>query len=387
MKKSYVITLKKNCCGCGACKQVCPQNCIKMEYDKEGFWYPYIDESRCVKCDLCKKVCPILHCDANDDMHLDSYIAISNKTNRINSSSGGLFFLFAEQFIQEGGVVFGASFDEKWQVRHVCIKSIDEIEKLMRSKYVQSNTKNTYKQTKELLDIGKKVLYTGTPCQIAGLKSFLGKEYDELVTVDIFCHGVPSPMIWLEYVHIIESKYMSSIKDINFRDKTHGWKNYSFSVSFADGQKEVEKKLDNEYMRMFLTDYILRPSCYDCKYKGLKRKCDITIGDAWGIEKIRPSYDDDKGVSLVIVHNKRGKKLLDTISRNCTLEKINVDDILPPKTGGRALAKIPEQRSLLFYHWIHGKNFCKMINSMYGGKKNYIMGKVTKILFSNTKLK
>ncbi|WP_035774876.1 Coenzyme F420 hydrogenase/dehydrogenase, beta subunit C-terminal domain [Butyrivibrio sp. VCB2006] len=381
MKKDHFITIKRDCCGCSACQQICPQNCITMDYDKEGFLYPVIDKSKCINCNLCKKTCPVLHNVNKDDAYLNSYIAISNKPNRIASSSGGLFFLFAEKIIGEGGAVFGAAFDDNWQVHHICIESMDEIDTLMRSKYVQSSTNNTYRQVRKLLGAGRKVLYTGTPCQIAGLKSFLKKIYNNLITVDILCHGVPSPMIWKYYLSNLEREYHSAPKEVNFRDKVSGWKDYSLSVNFLNGKRYVKTIMSDDYMRMFLTNYNLRPSCYDCRFRGLNRDCDITIGDAWGINTVKPEFDDDKGTSIIIIHSENGKKLIDEISKDCTMEKINVDDLIPPDKGVRTTIKMPEQRALLFYHWIHGKDFDKMNRSMYGGRKNYILGKIFRTIY------
>lgn len=381
MKKDHFITIKRDCCGCSACQQICPQNCITMDYDKEGFLYPVIDKSKCINCNLCKKTCPVLHNANKDDAYLNSYIAISNKPNRIASSSGGLFFLFAEKIIGEGGAVFGAAFDDNWQVHHICIESMDEIDTLMRSKYVQSSTDNTYRQVRKMLSAGKKVLYTGTPCQIAGLKSFLKKSYNNLITVDILCHGVPSPMIWKYYLSILEREYHSAPKEVNFRDKVSGWKDFSLSVNFLNGKRYVKTIMSDDYMRMFLTNYNLRPSCYDCRFRGLNRDCDITIGDAWGINTVKPEFDDDKGTSIIIIHSVNGKKLIDEISKDCTMETINVDDLIPPDKGVRTTIKMPEQRALLFYHWIHGKDFDKMNRSMYGGRKNYILGKIFRTIY------
>ena len=323
------------CCGCAACIQRCPKKCITLRVDNQGFLYPQVNKSICIDCGLCEKVCPVLN-EATPHLPLNVYAAINKDEKiRLESSSGGIFTLLAEKTINEGGVVFGARFDEDWQVKLDYTECIEGIAAFRGSKYVQARTGNTYKEAEYFLKAGRKVLFTGSPCQIAGLKMFLRKEYDNLLAVDFVCHGVPSPKVWEIYLQELlaskgeintvsfspnqtnVSERNAPIVGISFRDKTLGWKKFSFvlrqnltkvaadgeenSVSFSDMHR------DNTFMRLFLFDVILRPSCYDCHCKEGKSGADITIADFWGIGNVSPEMDDDKGTSLILVQTLKGK--------------------------------------------------------------------------------
>lgn len=322
------IKEKKNCCGCNACVQVCPKQCISMKEDREGFLYPEVDKDICVDCHLCEKVCPVLN-QGKERKPLKVYAA-KNKDEEIRrqSSSGGIFTLLAEQVIDEGGVVFGARFNENWEVVHSYTETKEGLAAFRGSKYVQSRIGDNYKKAEEFLKSGRKVLFSGTPCQIAGLNLYLRKEYENLLTVDFICHGVPSPGVWREYLkeeiarqcdgknsvlsHPIEKEKIR-VKGISFRDKKLGWKKYSFvlTLSVPDGHGVENTVLPSEplnknlFLRGFLADLYLRPSCYACPAKCLKSGSDVTIGDFWGIEKVMPEMDDDKGVSVVMMNRDR----------------------------------------------------------------------------------
>ena len=334
------IEKKKDCCGCGACQQVCPKKCIQMVEDKEGIPYPVIDKLECIDCGLCERVCPILN--VNQSSIPDSVLtyAASNKNDeqRLSSSSGGMFQLLAEYIIKNEGVVFGAKFNDKWEVVHDKATSLDEIEALKRSKYVQSDIRDSYIEAKRYLNKGYLVLFCGTPCQIAGLRSFLRKEYVNLYCVDFICHGIPSRGIWRKYLQEIQSRSTRSVVDgkntvlsslksvpvitgINFREKRkpeYRWQKYGFVVrGFSPSKGEKNSVLwsyyafDDVYMRSFLHDYILRPSCYACRFRNGGGNSDITLADFWGIEKVcnDPDFISDKGTSWVIIHNEKGKDL------------------------------------------------------------------------------
>lgn len=303
------ITEPKNCCGCGACAQICPKQCISLKEDKEGFLYPAVDNSSCIDCGLCERVCPVINQNEPQKPVVTLAAANSDESVRLASSSGGIFTLLAEKTIDNGGVVFGAAFDENWDVKHICIDSKRELPKLRGSKYVQSIIGNCYKEAKAYLSAGKEVLFSGTPCQIAGLKRFLHKEYKNLKTVDVVCHGAPSPMVWRMYLDEVNSMYnIAQITDIKFRDKTEGWKNFSLSIKYKDkegAEKTFRETLnENVFMRCFLSNLSLRPSCYACPARNGKSGSDITLADLWGAENICPESDDDKGVSLVLLRNK-----------------------------------------------------------------------------------
>ncbi|MBR3915556.1 MAG: Coenzyme F420 hydrogenase/dehydrogenase, beta subunit C-terminal domain [Bacteroidaceae bacterium] len=303
------ITEPKNCCGCNACVQACPKHCIRMQEDSEGFLYPFVDRESCIDCGLCERVCPVINQNEPQKPVVTLAAINSDESVRLASSSGGIFTLLAERTIDNGGVVFGAAFDENWDVKHICIDSKSELPKLRGSKYVQSTIGNCYKEAKTHLSAGKEVLFTGTPCQIASLKKFLRKDYKNLKTMDIVCHGTPSPLVWRKYLDEVSSMYnIAQITDIQFRDKTEGWKNFSLSIKYKD-KEGVEKTFretlnENIFMRCFLSNLCLRPSCYACPARNGKSGSDITLADLWGAENISPESDDDKGVSLVLLRNK-----------------------------------------------------------------------------------
>lgn len=307
------ITDKTQCCGCSACAQRCPKQCISMRSDEEGFLYPKADGSVCIDCGLCEKVCPVIN--RNDEREpLAVYAAKNADENvRMQSSSGGFFTLLAEQTIGHGGVVFGAGWDADWNVRHDCVERKEDIDILRSSKYLQSIIGDSYVKTENFLKQGRKVMFTGTPCQIAGLKHFLRKDYENLLAVEVICHSVPSPGVWQQY---LSEKLQniglckSDIQQISFRDKSTGWKTYSFVVKDKNGNEYRELSSKNAFMRGFLADLYTRPSCQACPAKHLKSGSDITLGDWWGIGALMPELDDDKGVSAVIVSTERGKKAL-----------------------------------------------------------------------------
>ena len=327
------ITNKKHCCGCNACAQRCPKQCITMKADDEGFLYPIVDSITCIDCGICEKVCPVIN-QAEPQQPLKVYAAYNkNEDIRMQSSSGGIFTLLAEEIINKGGVVFGVKFNKDWMPEFDYTETIEGIAPFRGSKYVQAIVGNAYKKAEEFLKAGREVLFSGTPCQIAGLKRYLRKEYDNLLTVDIICHGVPSPKVWNKYLEETCSRlmrtrtdgknsvgfangetYKSCIEAISFRSKINGWKKYSFLLKLNfptfDGKNTVvftEPFGENNFMRAFLSDTILRPSCYACPAKQGKSHSDITIADFWGIDTIDPAFDDDKGCGAVLINTKKGK--------------------------------------------------------------------------------
>lgn len=300
---------KSQCCGCTACVSICPKQCITMQEDEEGFFYPFVNKSLCVDCNLCQKVCPVLN-QANEREPLAVYAAKNkNMEMRLASSSGGIFTLLAEKVIDEGGIVFGACFDENWEVVHDCTESKERLAAFRGSKYVQSCMNNCYARVKQYLRLGRKVLFTGTPCQIAGLKSYLGKEYENLLAVDVVCHGAPSPKAWRLYIKDITNNDIKVITEINFRGKLYSWKNYKFIIRGRENEIINEGGYDNKWIHAFLLNLMLRPSCHCCPAIKGKSGSDITLGDYWGIEKFVVDFDDDKGCSLVLVNTLKGEKI------------------------------------------------------------------------------
>lgn len=313
MNINHIVTFGSDkCCGCTACMSVCPKQCISMEVDSEGFLYPVVDQSLCIDCEACVRTCPFHH-PAESHKPEEVYAAINtNEGIRMESSSGGVFTIMAEKVINGGGVVFGAKYTDDWQVEIVPAESIDELAAFRGSKYLQARMGNSLQQCKQFLRDGRKVLFSGTPCQIAGLKHYLRKDFDNLIAVDFVCHGVPSPKVWGRYLSEVTNAGRKAIRDIKFRDKPQGWKRFNFTLDYEESEKSYSISSyngDNHYMRAFLSDMILRPSCYNCQAKSGRSQSDITIGDFWGIETVLPSMDDDKGTSLVLVHTEKGKQI------------------------------------------------------------------------------
>ena len=322
-----IITDKHNCCGCSACASICPKGCIIMEADNEGFLYPNVDKSICIDCCLCEKVCNELH-PYDSRVPLKVLAAINeNEEIRMKSSSGGIFYILAESIIKEGGVVFGARFDEDWQVEMDYAEDMSGVEKFMGSKYVQARIESAYVDAKRFLSQGRKVLFSGTPCQIAGLHKFLCKPYDNLLTVDLICHGTPSPKVWKIYLEEV-IKEGQRINGIEFRNKVKGWKDFNFRLQYNEEDKTVSMLSafqKNTYMKAFLQDLILRPSCYACKAKGCSSRSDVTIADFWGVSSLFPDMDDDKGTGLVFINTKKGNASLDSAqikTAETTYEKV-----------------------------------------------------------------
>lgn len=318
---------KEECCGCFACEQKCPKSCITMQTDKEGFKYPHIEKKKCINCNCCEKVCPIINSTLNGQPRsIKAYAAYhKDETIRMSSSSGGIFTALAELIINQGGVVFGAAFTEDFGVQHICVETIEKLDQLRGSKYLQSKIGNAYQQAKQFLAQGRIVLFTGTPCQIEGLISYLGKEYDNLFTQDLICHGVPSPMVWQRYIKFREKKIASNAKRVFFRNKRYGWKMYSLHFEFKNQLEYAQVYSKDLYITSFLRNWCLRPSCYSCHFKKSNRLSDITLADFWGIENVCPEMDDDKGTSLVLLHSLKGEKLWNQICQNTVYQEVNAE--------------------------------------------------------------
>lgn len=282
-----------------------------MKEDREGFLQPLVDTNRCIGCHKCERICPILNPEEKKYYETKAFAAINLDENiRFKSSSGGVFYAIAKWIIEQKGIVFGARFNEEWQVIHDYTETLEGIAPFMGSKYVQSFIGDSYVLAKKFLDDGRWVLFSGTPCQLRGLRSFLGIEYERLLQVDIICHGVPSPGVWRRYLNEISNK--TTITNISFRDKGDGWKDYSVQIIMNDRILR-ERFKNNIYMQGFLKDVFLRNSCYDCKFRDLHRNTDLTLADYWGVDIQCPSMFDDKGTSLVFTHSKKGLQILSEI--------------------------------------------------------------------------
>lgn len=357
------IADKSYCCGCSACAQRCPKQCISMIADNEGFLYPHVDTNACIACHMCEQVCPMG--DKNKERTpLEVYAAKNADNNvRMESSSGGLFSMLAEQTIEAGGVVFGARWDEDWNVKHDYTETRENIYKFRCSKYLQSIIGNSFLQAEMFLKAGRKVMFTGTPCQIAGLKHFLRKEYDNLLTVDVVCHSVPSPGVWQKYLSEKLEKLKwnkSDILHISFRNKKTGWKNYSFSIENNQGDIYTELGSRNSYMQGFLAGLYTRPSCYACPVKKLKSGSDITLGDLWSIESLMPEIYDDKGVSAVVVNTEKGKANIAPLK--IQLYSLRFQEVAKHNSALISSAIEPKNRAMFFEY--DGRTFEKKNQEM-----------------------
>ena len=331
---------KSKCSGCHSCYNVCPKHCITMIEDQEGFWYPEVDKNQCIDCGLCEKRCPILN-----DMKVDNQpvaYACYNKDESIRkeSSSGGVFTLLATLVIEHGGIVYGASFNDENMVEHIEINNVNDLSKLRGSKYVQSSIRDTYSRVREYLNQGRLVYFSGTPCQIDGLLAYLNKKYENLILQDIVCHGVPSPKVWKKY---LEQFNIEKDARILFRDKSTGWDSYSFTIDQKD--KFTQLSSQNEYMKVFLKDLCLRPSCYDCHSKSLHRNSDITLADFWGINNICPELYDNEGTSLVFINSEKGNELFNRIKKNIVYKEVNIDEASKYNPSSYKSVTMPDKRN------------------------------------------
>ena len=367
---------KNKCCGCTACIHACPVKCIEMKEDKEGFLYPTVDNEKCINCHKCERVCPVENL-RNDNTETKTFIGYSKKEEiRKVSSSGGIFSLVSEWILSQNGVVFGASFDENFEVYHVAAETEEELSKLRGSKYVQSRLGDVYPLVKQYLENNRKVLFTGTACQIAGLKNFLKKDYENLYTVDVLCHGVPSSKIWRTYLEDKREQYNSPIEKIEFRNKEKGWVNYSVNIEFADNRRYCAKFSEDKYIQMFLGNIDLRPSCHYCRFKDFPRISDMTIGDSWGITSYMPDMFDDKGTSDIFVNSQKGRQMLDEVSESLVLRDADFEKVLSMTYDIRKAALKHPNRKKFFEGVEKGED----INTLHGYLKKSIVQKASSFI-------
>lgn len=343
------ISDKSRCCGCEACANICPSHCIQMVSDSEGFLYPVPDMDHCLSCGKCEDVCPVLHPAVVTSVKPVAWAAMNRSdVVRKESSSGGVFSLLAGSVIQNDGVVFGAAFNESFEVEHIAVETIENLARLRGSKYTQSRIGTVFQQVRQHLKAGREVLFSGTPCQIEGLRAFLGVNYANLLLIDLVCHGVPSPLVWREYVTFRETKNASPTRKISFRDKKYGWKRYSVSFTFMNDTQYFVPVDQDTFMQAFLTDCCLRPSCGTCAFKKIGRASDITLADFWGIQSVLPAMDDDKGTSLVILHSHKGTKAFDAVSSSCMRTSIALNAALRGNPAMTTSAVFHKNRSKFF---------------------------------------
>lgn len=298
------------CTGCGACSAICPKNCIRMADDRSGFEIPIVDESICIHCGLCEKVCPVLNDYGNKTSSAPLRIYAARNKNEVTvkeSSSGGIFSIFAENVLKRNGVVYGVTLTTSLTAEHIRIESLDSLYKIRGSKYLHSTSANVFAKVRSDLNSGREVLFSGTPCQIAAVHQFLRKSYPNLLCMEVVCHGVPSNLVFQKYVEYLEKRYRSHIINVNFRDKRKGWLTNYISFYFENGKIVTQKSAENWFTLGYVENLFLRECCSDCKFKAMKSNSDITLGDMWGIESLIPSYEVKNGVSMVCVNSQAGE--------------------------------------------------------------------------------
>ena len=329
-----MINIQNNmdCCGCNACGDVCHAEAITFPVDHEGFWYPKVDKDKCNDCHLCEKVCPMLHIDElkNNDLPEPKVYGGYNKdiVIRFDSTSGGLFSLLAQAIYKQKGYVSGAIYTDDHKVVNFISNDKEDLKRLRGSKYVQSNAEGLYKQIKQLIVSGEKVLACGSPCQMAALRSYLRNDYENLIIVDFLCSATNSPKVFDKYKESLEARYRSKIVSIK-NNKDHGWHSSTLKITFEDGEIYYGEGHEDDYRRGYHNNVFERPSCYECKFKGIPRMSDITLGGFGGIGQIDPSLEQNLGTSLIIVNSKKGMNFFKSVQDKLVVKEFSMNDILP----------------------------------------------------------
>lgn len=341
--------IKEKCCGCAACANACPKQCISMTEDAEGFLYPEVNASQCVNCGVCEKVCPFNQEEPLRKNEPPCYAVMAkDEAVRGKSSSGGVFSLLAESFYASGGVVYGVAMDDDMKsCSMIRTSSADELHKLRGSKYLQAEVHETYLAVKNDLEAGRQVLFSGVPCQINALKLFLHREYDHLYCAEVVCHGTPSPLLWRKYVEYLEKRFNGSVRSACFRSKKTGWKKFSVAI---DGNNFHQSKTNSEdpFLVMFLRNYCLRPSCYACQAKKLESAADLTLADFWGIWIAAPEMYDDRGTSLVMIQSDKGAVLFEKIKKLTDYKEASFKEAVSYNVSYAKSCERPKQRDVFF---------------------------------------
>lgn len=343
-----VINDNSKCCGCEACANICPINCIHMISDTEGFLYPKVDEHLCINCHQCEKVCPISNYTTPGAGMIEAYAVKSNNIDiRLRSSSGGVFYHLTKGILDRGGVIAAPIFNESFELQHRILNDFNSLNMAIGTKYVQSRIQNIFREIKNLLQNKTIVYFAGTPCQVVALKKYLGKDYEGLVTQDLICHGVPSPGLWKRHIEYL-MKEDQRIEQVDFRDKSRGWRGYSLKVKYENGHEYCEPSYKDPYLSAYSRELSSRPSCFECPFKGEHRESDITLGDFWGIENVCASMDDNKGTSLVMIHTDKGKQLLANLKEIAEIQEVNCTEALMYNKAAM-ISAIPSTKRAQFF--------------------------------------
>jgi len=321
---------KKECCGCSACVKACPTQAIQFDIDEEGFRYPIINKDICIDCKLCERICPMAHPKYLNTEKPETYLAmLSDEKQRQRSSSGGLFYAIASWVIRENGIVYGCAMEKDFTVRHIGVDTMDGLEKLRGSKYVQSELENVFVEIGESLKQGRKVYFVGTGCQVAGLKAYLRKDYSNLITSDLICHGVPSQWLFHQHINYLNHKVKGKVLSYQFRDNKHGTGCEIFEYRDIKGNKKIKIKPTYElspYLYSFMYSYTYRHSCYNCPFARIPRQGDFTLADFWGVKEFFPEIDNSKGCSLLLLNNEKSHDVWNHIKEQCDWHISKIED-------------------------------------------------------------
>lgn len=375
--KSVNSISRKECTGCKMCGDICPKNAISFVF-RSGFWYPSVSEEKCINCGICSLKCPVLNEVVPTPLKPYACYGAKSKDEQIReaSTSGGFFSELAYYWLENGGYCIAALYDEDNRIIHKSSNLAASIEKFRQSKYAQSDTQGIYKETKRLLLQGEKILFCGSACQVEALKSFLGKDFGNLVTMDFICLGICSPFVFRKYLDMLESKYKSKIVRVWFKNKTFGWRSISTRVDFTNGKTYIEPGSSDPFMTAFVTDALsMRPNCEFCKFRKIPHNSDFTIADFWGVEKVNPEMDDNKGLSAVFVNTEKGYSLFNIIAENLDFFETTSDDICKENFSTlKPMSPHPQSDAFLKYLDTHSfKSAMSKFSSLKGKKKLKIL--------------
>lgn len=358
-----LCTNKTECCGCGACVDICHAGAIHMVQDNEGFLYPQIDEKKCTDCGRCGQVCPIINESRKNYDNLYLGVQIKDEKIRYSSSSGGMFSILAQYVLEKNGVIYGAAYNRDMEVVHIEACDLQQLESIKKTKYVQSNMEGIYCRIQERLKKNQWVLFCGTPCQVYALLLYLKKSYRTLITADLVCYGAASPGIWKSYIKYLEHRHGGEVTEFYFRDKRN--KDNGQTCSYVAGGTEYASELGhNIYCKMYFADYILRPACHRCRFCDTNRMSDFTIGDFWNIENVRPKMDDGMGTSMVIVHTDKAKEIWKMVKDKAYWFECERKDILQPRLLAPTCAAKTRRLFMILYRILPFSYFVKMLRGV-----------------------